>query len=153
MGQSAARKKIISYSKHNVKGRSTEFFREYTSPLWAFTTSALPYRYVLYKDENLLWSMFYWHHSCHDNVMTPFRFLLSFAFFGTRRFFRNRLRELVPPLVASMMAKFEQILWERFRNILKQKSKGHKNSGETCYRHNWLISKENDEVWKCSFIS
>ena len=74
-------------------------------------------------------------------------------FFGTRSFFTNRLKELVPPLVASMMTKFEQILWERFGNILKQSFKGHKNSGETCYRHNWLISKENDEVWKCSFIS
>ena len=29
---------------------------------------------VLYKNENLLWSMFYWHGSCHNNVMTPLRF-------------------------------------------------------------------------------
>ena len=33
-------------------------------------------------------------------------------------------RELVPPLVASIMAKFEQI---RFGNILKRSFKGHKN--------------------------
>ena len=41
--------------------------------------------------------------------------------------FRNRLRELVPPLVASIMAKFEKITSERFRNILKRSFKGHKN--------------------------
>ena len=40
--------------------------------------------------------------------------------------FRNRLRELVRPLLASIMAKFEQIM-ERFGNILKQSFKGHKN--------------------------
>ena len=40
-------------------------------------------------------------------------------------FFRNRLRELVPPLVASVMPKFEQILWERFGNILEQGFKGY----------------------------
>ena len=38
------------------------------------------------------------------------RFLPSFVFLSTRSFFTNRLRELVPPLVASIiMAKFEQI--------------------------------------------
>ena len=31
-------------------------------------------------------------------------------------------------LVASVVAKFEQILWVRFGNILKQSVKGHKNS-------------------------
>ena len=39
---------------------------------------------------------------------------------------RNRSKELIPPLVASIMAKFEQIM-ERFGNILKQSFKGHKN--------------------------
>lgn len=29
---------------------------------------------VLYENENLSWSMFYWHGSCHNNVMTPLRF-------------------------------------------------------------------------------
>ena len=57
--------------------------------------------------------------------MTPLRFLLAFVFLGTWSFFTNRLRELVPPLVASVMAKFEQILWERFGNILKQSFKGY----------------------------
>ena len=33
------------------------------------------------------------------------------------------------------MAKFEQILWERFENILKQSFEGHKNSEEACYLH------------------
>ena len=36
------------------------------------------------------------------------------------------LRELVPPLVASIMAKFEQIM-ERFGNILKQSLKSKEN--------------------------
>ena len=61
--------------------------------------------------------------------MTPLRFLLAFVFLGTRSFFFQKLlRELVPPLVASVVAKFEQILWERFGNILQQSLKGHKKS-------------------------
>ena len=36
--------------------------------------------------------------------------------------------KLVPPLVASIMAKFEEILWERFGNLLEQSFKGH----QTC---------------------
>ena len=39
--------------------------------------------------------------------------------------FRNCLREHVPPVVASIKAKFEQIM-ERFGNVLKQSFKGHK---------------------------
>ena len=34
------------------------------------------------------------------------------------------------------MAKFEQILWERFGNILKQSFKNHENSEIACYPHN-----------------
>ena len=52
--------------------------------------------------------------------MKPLSFLLALVFFGSKGFFWNRLTELVPPLVASVMAKFEQTLWERFGNILKQ---------------------------------
>ena len=40
--------------------------------------------------------------------MKPLSFLLALVFLGF--FFRNRLRELVPPLVASVMAKFKQTL-------------------------------------------
>ena len=43
-------------------------------------------------------------------------------------FFKNPLRMLAPPLVALIMTKFEQILCERFRNILKQSFKGQKNT-------------------------
>ena len=43
-------------------------------------------------------------------------------------FKRNRLRDYVPAIIALIMAKFEQILWERFGNILKQSLKNHKNS-------------------------
>ena len=32
-------------------------------------------------------------------------------------FLRNRLREFVPAMITSIMAKFEQILWARFRKI------------------------------------
>ena len=64
--------------------------------------------------------------------MTPLRFLLAFLFLGTSSFFffffRNRLRKLVPSLVASAVEKFEQILLERFGNNFKQSFKGHKNS-------------------------
>ena len=66
---------------------------------------------------------------------------------------RNRLKELVPPLVASIMAQFEQIQRKRFRNISKQSFKGHKNGEKTFYQHNWLTFEENDEIWKCSLIS
>ena len=48
---------------------------------------------------------------------------LYFSVLGV--FFRNPLRELVPPLVSSVVARSEQILWERFGNILKQSFKGH----------------------------
>ena len=58
----------------------------------------------------------------------PLRFLFAFVFLGTRSFFKNFLKDLAPPLVASIMAKFEHILWERFQNILKQSFKGYKNT-------------------------
>ena len=51
-------------------------------------------------------------------------------------FLRNRLREFVPTIIASIMAKFEQILSERFRNILKRSFKHHINSEIACYPHN-----------------
>ena len=75
---------------------------------------------VLYKDENFLWSGFYCNRSRHGNVMTPLRFLFIFMFLCTGSFFlRNRLKEYVPAIIDSIMAKFEQILWERFTDILK----------------------------------
>ena len=51
-------------------------------------------------------------------------------------FLRNRLREFVPSIIASIMEKFEQILWERFQDILKWSFKHHKNSEIACYPHN-----------------
>ena len=60
-------------------------------------------------------------------------FLFIFVFLCTRSFFwRNRLREYVPAIIVSIMAKFKQILWERFRNILKCSFKNHKNSEIAC---------------------
>ena len=75
--------------------------------------------------------MFYWHQSYHGNVMT-LRYLLAFVFLGTRSFFffKNRLRVLAPRLVALIMTKFEQILWERFRNILNKVLKVRKTLNE-----------------------
>ena len=43
-------------------------------------------------------------------------------------FLRNRLRELLPPLAAPIMTKFERFVCERFGNILKRSFEGHKNS-------------------------
>ena len=51
-------------------------------------------------------------------------------------FWRNRLRDYVPAIIASIIAKFEQILWERFGNILKRSFKNHKNSEITYHLHN-----------------
>ena len=55
----------------------------------------------------------------HNDAITFFYLPLYFAEVGV--LFRNCL-------VASVMAKFEQILQECFGNILKQSSKGRKNS-------------------------
>ena len=63
-------------------------------------------------------------------------FLFIFVFLCTRSLWRNRLREYVPVIIASIIAKFEQILWERFGNILKRSFKNHKNSEIACYPHN-----------------
>ena len=41
-------------------------------------------------------------------------------------------------IITSIMAKFGQILWESFRNILKRSLKHHKNSEIACSPHNWL---------------
>ena len=60
--------------------------------------------------------------------MMPLRFLLAFVFSVLGFFFRNRLRELVPSLVASVVAEFEKIPSEHFGSILKQSFKGPKNS-------------------------
>ena len=57
-------------------------------------------------------------------------------------FQRNRLREYVPSIIASITAKLRQILWERFENILKRSFKHQKNSKIACYPHNWLIYKK-----------
>ena len=51
-------------------------------------------------------------------------------------FLRNRLREFVPAIIASIIAKFEQILCERLRNFLKRSFKHHINSEIACYPHN-----------------
>ena len=47
-------------------------------------------------------------------------------------FWRNRLREYVPAMIASIMAKFEEILWQRFRDISKCSFKNHQSSEIAC---------------------
>ena len=68
--------------------------------------------------------------------MTLLGLLFIFEFRCTRVFLKNRLREYVPAMIAWIMAKFEQILWQRFRTILKQGFKNHKNSEKARYPHN-----------------
>ena len=63
-------------------------------------------------------------------------FYLSLCFSVPGVFWRNRLREYVPALIASITAKFEQILWERFGNILKRSLKNYKNSEIAYHLHN-----------------
>ena len=50
--------------------------------------------------------------------MTLLHFLFIFVFLCTRSFFKKSLREYVPTMIASIMAKFEQILWEHFENTV-----------------------------------
>ena len=59
-------------------------------------------------------------------------FHLSLCFSVPGVFGRNRLREYVPAIIASIMAKFKEILWERFRNILKCSFKNHQSSEIAC---------------------
>ena len=46
--------------------------------------------------------------------MTPLRFYLSLRFSVSGVFLKNRLREYAPAIIASIMAKFEQIPRECF---------------------------------------
>ena len=90
-----------------------------TSQVWTLTTSVRVkiwekcYHNCM-KDENFSRSGLYYNQSHHCNVMTPLRiFDLSLCFSVSRAFLRNCLREYVPAIIASIMAKFKQILWER----------------------------------------
>ena len=62
--------------------------------------------------------------------MAPLPFLLAFVFLRTWSFFFQKSLKgaWISLIVASIMAKFDQILWEHFEDILKQRFKGHKNS-------------------------
>ena len=83
----------------------------------------------------MIW--FYYNWSRHGNVMTPLRFFIYLSVSLFQEFFwRIRLREYVPVIIASIIAKFEQILWERFGNILKRSFKNHKKGEIAYYLHN-----------------
>ena len=54
--------------------------------------------------------------------MTPLRFLLALVFLGTRNFFGNRLRELVPPFAACLNNFHQSILdffWSEILRVIK----------------------------------
>ncbi len=67
---------------------------------------------MLEIDEIFLWSLFYWHQSCHSNEMASLCFLLSLVLLGSRGFFGNRSKELVLHIAASMLTKCKQNKWE-----------------------------------------
>ena len=94
-----------------------------------------------YKDENFFWSGFYCNQSRHGNVYDAMTFFIYLCVSLYQEFFylRNCLREYVPAIIASIMAKFEQILWEHFWNILKWSFENNKNSEIACYPHNQVI--------------
>ena len=120
------------------------FGGEDTFQVWALTTSAtvkiwkkkLPQPYYIKIKFLMIWVLLQsespW--QLNDAIMF-FIYLLCFSVPGVF-FIRNRLREYVPAIIASIMAKFEQIPWERFWNILKRSYKNHKNSEIACYLHN-----------------
>ena len=68
---------------------------------------------------------FYCNQSRHGNVMTPLRFYLS-LFFLYEEFFKKLLKRVWPAIIASIMAKFERFLWQRFWNISKRSFKNQK---------------------------
>ena len=72
----------------------------------------------------------YHNKSHHGNVMTALRFFHLSLCFSVRGGFFKKLLEGV---IASIMAKFKQILWECFGNTLKRSFKNHKNSEIACY--------------------
>ena len=108
-------------------GGSTGFFRGDTSQVWALTTSAwvniwekLVTTTEFYKDENFLWSGLYCNRSRHGNISDAITFFIYLCF--------SLYQEIFFEEIASVMAKFEQILRERFGNISKQSFKNNKNS-------------------------
>ena len=84
----------------------------------------------------MIWVLLQSESPLQGNEAITFFMYLCVSLYQVFFFLRNRLREFVPDTIASIMEKFEQILWERLRNILKQSFKQHKNSEIPCYPHN-----------------
>ena len=61
---------------------------------------------LYYIKMKISYDVFYCNRSRHGNITTP----LSLCFSVPGVFLENRLREFVPAIIASIMAKFEQIL-------------------------------------------
>ena len=59
--------------------------------------------------------------------MIPLPFFLPLCFsVSVFFFFQKTLRDMITLFAASIRAKFEQFLWERFGNISERSFKGHK---------------------------
>ena len=78
----------------------------------------------------MIWVLFQWESPWQRND-AHYVFYLSLYFYAPV-FLRNRFREYVPAIIASIKAKFEQSLRERFGNILRRSFKNHKNSEIAC---------------------
>ena len=109
--------RVIHYVSRILRGLDW-IFRGDTSQVWALITSPWVKIWkkitttVLNKDENFLRYGFYCNRSHHGNVTTPLRFLFIFVFPCTRSSFfkKSLIRKLVLAIIASIMAKVEQIL-------------------------------------------
>ena len=117
-----------------TQGCSTGFFGGDTSQVWALITS--PWVKI-------------WKKSYHNCIIQRWKFLMIwFLLLSEWPWQRNDAitffiylcvslyQEFVRAIRTLIMAKFEQILWERFRNIVKRSFKHHINSEIACYPHN-----------------
>ena len=79
---------------------------------------------VLFKDVNLFLLAFDSPWQRNDTIAI----FLAFVFLGIGFFFffQKTLRDMITLFAASIRAKFEQFLWERFGNISERSFKGHK---------------------------
>ena len=77
----------------------------------------------------MIWVLFQWESPWQRNDAITFSIYLCVSM---HQFLRNSFREYVPAIIASIMAKFEQILRERFGNILRRSFKNPKNCEIAC---------------------
>ena len=103
--------KVARYSfSGSIAPKIEHRLRHHKQRFWTIATSV-----ALNKGENLWWSEFQWHRSCHSSEMTPLPILLASVFLGfgncfCKLFFQNRSRELFLPIAASMFVTFKRNL-------------------------------------------